>query len=211
MRGGKQPGWLPGFPVGGIAQRVNKVSGQLLITSASNPSSPFTGLFVVPEGVYKIWATVQGAGGSGGRGNGSTVGGSGGDAGQVFVDFEISVYPGQVIPYVLGQGVSGSNTNNTPGTTGGTTTFGTFVTAPGGAGGAISAAVGGVVSMGGCASGGHATAGGAAGGYGGGSYFGPGGVPNGGAAPVTSYGAGSAGAPASQVANSAHGAILVRW
>ena len=118
-----------------------------------------SGTWTVPAGVYLLKdLKVRGAGGAGGTGgSGTNVPGSGGGSGGLYWERNISVTPGQVLPFSCGSG--GAATGNT---------------SPGGAGGDSSITIGSNTYTGHGGSGGTGGAQGAyaggAGGVGGGTF-----------------------------------------
>jgi len=92
--------------------------------------SPGVFSWVVPEGVYKVYAKVIGAGG-GGR-NSSLFGGGGGGGGVA--EGLVDVTPGQVISITVGAGGLGAaySVSDGVGGTGGSSAFGTYMSATGG-------------------------------------------------------------------------------
>jgi hypothetical protein len=102
------------IPVHGAVLLTNPVT-----TPSSVPGASYSGTFVVPEGVTKVKATLQGAGGGSGYGYGS--GGAGGYCVRYY-----NVTPGQVINYTIGTAGAahtGSDAPSIPGRNGGNTTF----------------------------------------------------------------------------------------
>ncbi len=140
--------------------------------------------FVVPAGIYWIYATVVGAGGggSGGASSGGSTSGAGGGAGGAAQGW-IAVTPKQNITYVVGLKGSGGNYQVT-GSNGGTSSIGSTMQATGGfgatgnppAGGAGGLGSGGQSAIyGGNGSDGSSTSGTTTGGAGGSSLLGGGG------------------------------------
>lgn len=96
-----------------------------------------SGTFIVPQGCRSIEVYVIGGGGGGGKTG--HAGGAGGGGGQV-VHQTISVSPGQIIPYVIGQGGVASSYGSTTfsykkGTNGEDSYFGDIIAKGGDVGG----------------------------------------------------------------------------
>lgn len=144
------------------------------ITTYSNPG---TYSWVVPAGVYKVFARVWGGGGGGGGIAGTNNAGGGGGAGG-YVEGWFDVVPGQTVPIIVGaRGTAGAASNSGTAGTGGTSSFGSNCSATGGSGGANGTSTGG---SGGGSTGGALNIGGGNG-YGGGYIFGNTSLPYGGA------------------------------
>ncbi|MCZ4281698.1 hypothetical protein O4H49_12985 [Kiloniella laminariae] len=144
--------------------------------------------WVVPQGVYSVRVTLIGGGGGAGAhgsyttGNASTNynisssgGGGGGGGGGAFVKKVLPVFPGQIIPVVVGAGGASINYvhliwgKNIDGNDGIDSSFGNLLTADSGKGGGggwaqyQSTGVGGIAGAGGIAAGGDINLNGAAG------------------------------------------------
>lgn len=98
--------------------------------------------FVVPDGVFSVYAEVYGGGGGAGVQDWNTglAHGEGGGGGG-FAGGWVSVTPGQVIPVTVGARGVGSGVGS--GTGGGTSSFGSFMSATGGTPGLSNGAPGG--------------------------------------------------------------------
>ena len=98
-----------------------------------------SGTFTVPEGVTKVWVTVNGASGGGGGYNPppNISGGAGGSA--KIIGGWINVSPGGTYPVVVGAAGVGSSSN---GNAGGVTYFDGTIVANGGGGGTYGGAAG---------------------------------------------------------------------
>ena len=98
--------------------------------------------FVVPDGVFSVYAEVYGGGGGAGVQDWNTgqAHGEGGGGGG-FAGGWVSVTPGQVIPVTVGARGTGSGVGS--GTAGGTSSFGSFMSATGGTPGSSNGAPGG--------------------------------------------------------------------
>lgn len=97
------------------------------------------GTFTVPDGVFLVFLSGEGAGGSGAAGNDSSEAASGGGSGRLTVLEPMPVVPGQQISVVIGAaapGVTASAGANVNGNDGGNTQFGDLIF-NGGKGGAI--------------------------------------------------------------------------
>lgn len=105
-----------------------------------------SGSFTVPSGVTTLYVSGCAGGGGGGGGasssnnsSASTSGGSGG-AGQSVIKTSITVTPGQVVTYTIGNGGAGGSggstgVNGNPGASGGSTIFGSLLSLIGGSAG----------------------------------------------------------------------------
>lgn len=112
--------------------------GRQFITAAGE------GDFTVPQGVKQITVHLVGAGGGGGS-SGSCNGGGGGG----YCTAMLTVTPGQVIPYEVGEkGIGGINAPTQNATNGGNTIFNTTIIANGGNGGDTGGGTGGGFSGG---------------------------------------------------------------
>ena len=136
-------GVIEGAGLVGSAANLKQVWEAIALAVARGTSTTIltlqqSGTLTVPAGKY--WARVElvGGGGGGGGSSSSTSGGGGGGSGG-YARRIFAVTPGQVIPYVVGQGgtpgVGGGSP--VPGA-GGTTSFNAMISATGGAGAGFS-------------------------------------------------------------------------
>lgn len=97
--------------------------------------------FVVPDGVFSVYAEVYGGGGGGGvQDSGTSVAHGEGGGGGGFAGGWVSVSPGQIIPVTVGNRGVGSGTAT--GTAGGSSSFGSLLSATGGGAGTNTGAPG---------------------------------------------------------------------
>ena len=98
-----------------------------------------SGVFTVPEGIYKIFVTACGGGGGGGGADSKDddYAGCGGNGGSCIIREPFSVQPGEQISITIGAaGAAGTNSASpTAGSAGGATVIGNLVTLPGGSAG----------------------------------------------------------------------------
>jgi hypothetical protein len=133
--GGTNPSTLASA---GITDALTTTQTKQLFPFRAQVSFGSPGVFpwVVPEGVYKVYAKVIGAGG-GGR-NSSLFGGGGGGGGVA--EGLVDVTPGQSISITVGAGGLGAaySVSDGVGGTGGSSAFGTYMSATGGNSGTTS-------------------------------------------------------------------------
>lgn len=146
------PGQLPMIAYNGTAfHLLTPGASDANPTSTVTFTSPGTSNWTVPNGIYKVFAEVIGAGGGGGGGSASSsgFGGSGGGAGGSASRW-CDVTPGQVIAVTVGAGGVAGISPSTGAGAGGTSSFGSYCSATGGQGGvtASGAAVNGGVGSG---------------------------------------------------------------
>ena len=191
-----------------------------------------SGTFTAPAGVYSVWVTLQGAGGSGGANTDSGKSGGGGGGGALVINAYYPVTPASNYSVTIGAGGT-SVTADSNGVNGGSTIFNGQITAPGGAGasggtGGINGGSGGSApstpnmsasgtspgaqgyDIGRVVSGGSGSNNGGTGisGAGGASVFGNGGSPNNAGA---GYGAGGGGASGGSSGVGYQGVALIQW
>ena len=106
-------------------------------TNRGEQAFPASGTFVVPYGVFQVFARVWGGGGGGGSAVEVASAGSGAGPGG-YTEGWFAVTPGQSITVTVGAGGVGS-TGSFNGTAGGSSSFGSFCSATGGGGGYYSA------------------------------------------------------------------------
>lgn len=133
--GGTNPTTLAGA---GISDALTTLQTLQLLPFRAHKVFAVPGVFswTVPEGVYRVFAKVIGAGG-GGR-NSSVFGGGGGGGGVS--EGLVNVTPGQVISITVGSGGAGASydVTNGVGGTGGSSAFGPYMSATGGSSGQTS-------------------------------------------------------------------------
>jgi hypothetical protein len=133
--GGTNPSTLAGA---GITDALTTLQTLQMLPFRAHKVFAVPGVFswTVPEGVYRVFAKVIGAGG-GGR-NSSVFGGGGGGGGVA--EGVVNVTPGQVISITVGAGGAGAwfDVTNGVGGTGGSSAFGPYMSATGGSSGQTS-------------------------------------------------------------------------
>jgi hypothetical protein len=133
--GGTNPTTLAGA---GITDALTTAQTLQMLPFRAHKVFAAPGVFswTVPDGVYRVYAKVIGAGG-GGR-NSSVFGGGGGGGGVA--EGLVNVTPGQVISITVGAGGAGAwyDTTNGVGGTGGSSAFGAYMSATGGSSGQTS-------------------------------------------------------------------------
>ena len=132
--GGTNPSTLAGA---GITDALTATQTKMLFPFRGHVSFDTPGVFpwVVPDGVYKVYAKVIGAG-AGGR-NSSLYGGGGGGGGVA--EGLVDVTPGQIISITVGAGGLGAvySVSDGVGGSGGSSAFGEYMSATGGSSGTI--------------------------------------------------------------------------
>lgn len=149
---------VPEAPTASAGDSTTQIATTQFVTSAVSSITTAdkvvilttSGSFTVPSGVTSLKIYAWGGGGGGCGAQASPFRPSSGGGGGGFCFSSVTVTPGQVIPYIIGSGGSGSAVNATSAGAGGTTSILT-ISAGGGAGGlpvALGAGVGGAASGG---------------------------------------------------------------